>query len=392
MKELLEKYAKHEIIAEVEEVARSKKTGYISISGLSGSIATLMAHRLMDRLKGSHLLVFPDKEEAAYFYNDIVNIEGTDRAFFFPSSYTRSIQYKKTDEGNIITRTRVLKRLGERRTSSFVITYPEALMERVISRKKLNSSSFELKTGEKISRDFLEDLLRTYNFEMVDFVYGPGQYAIRGSLIDVFSFSSKNPFRIDFFGDEVESLRTFDPETQLSINPLKKISLVPNIQWENQEENLDKRVSFFEYLPSHTTVWFKDMNQVFHKIDEIYEKADIEAESEGRIQKAEVITNSKELKGQTQNLLVFEIDPPIKLKSDYIFNSSPQPVFNRNFELLSENILVNNNNGYDVFILSDSESQIKRLRDIFAEINHVGVKTDLEMGILNGPNFERKAT
>ncbi|MBE0653915.1 MAG: hypothetical protein IH594_08960 [Bacteroidales bacterium] len=189
MKKILEKYASVEHRFFNSDSAESFPDEILQLKGLSGSSKAVYIHLYLSLTKGSHLIILNDKEEAAYFYNDLVTLDGQERSLFFPSSYARSIQYKKTDEANIITRTRVLKRLNERRSASFVVTYPEALMERVLSRSELDKNSFELKTGEKISRDFLRDLLIEYNFELVDFVYEPGQYAIRGSIIDIFSFS-----------------------------------------------------------------------------------------------------------------------------------------------------------------------------------------------------------
>ena len=340
----------------------------IHLKGLSGSSATVYVHQFISDLKGSHLIILNEKEEAAYFYNDLVTLDGNERTLFFPSSYTRSIQYKKTDEDNIITRTKVLKRLSERRAASFVVTYPEALMERVLSRNELENNSFIIKTGENISRDFLDELLQEYNFELVDFVYEPGQYAIRGSIIDIFSFSSTLPFRVDFFGDEVESIRSFDIESQLSVEKLKRMTLVPNIQWE--KERGKKRVSFFEYLPKGTKIWADNFEMVFSRIDEIYEKTEIE-DPEKALVKSEVIVDSGRLKKDLSPLVRTEFGGPFSSAADHEldFQTSPQPVFNRNFELLAEELVNRKEENYHVYILSESEGQINRLKDIFAEVN-----------------------
>lgn len=367
MKKILEKYASVEHRFFSPDSTESFPGETLQLKGLSGSSKAVYIHRYLSLTKGSHLIILNDKEEAAYFYNDLVTLDGQDRSLFFPSSYARSIQYKKTDEANIITRTRVLKRLNERRSASFVVTYPEALMERVLSRSELDKNSFELKTGEKISRDFLRDLLIEYNFELVDFVYEPGQYAIRGSIIDIFSFSSTLPRRIDFFGDEIESIRSFDIESQLSVEKLKKMSLIPNIQWENQRGS--KRVSFFEYLPAKTKIWADNVELVFLRIDEIYSKAEIEDPQKALV-KSEVIANSDVLRKDLQLLDKIEFAGNTSSASIQVdHHTSPQPAFNRNFELLARDIVDHKASGYEVFILSENEGQINRLRDIFAEVN-----------------------
>ncbi|HER08144.1 MAG TPA: transcription-repair coupling factor, partial [Bacteroides sp.] len=161
------------------------------LRGLSGSSRAAVIHACLNEMKGPHLVILNDREEAAYFYTDLVTLDGTpDRTLFFPSSYKRSIQYGQTDEANIITRTQTLKRLVERRTASFIITHAEALVETVITRKHLGESTLELKEGEKIDRKFMEEVLQTYDFRLVDFVYEPGQYSIRGGIVDVFSYAS----------------------------------------------------------------------------------------------------------------------------------------------------------------------------------------------------------
>ncbi len=341
----------------------------LHLKGLSGSSRAAFIYACLAKTRGSHLIILNEKEEAAYFYNDLITLGGTEHILFFPSSYTRSIQYKKTDEANIITRTQVLKRLNERRVESFVVTYPEALMERVISRKGLDDNTLQMKEGEKIPREFLKELLETYKFQLVDFVYEPGQYALRGSIIDIFSYSSTHPCRIDFFGDEVESIRTFDPETQLSVDKIKKMTIVPNIQWE-KERNV-KRVSFFEYLPKNTSVWTNDLGIIFSRIDDIWDKTAFEDDADKTLVKSEVIVNSHDLIHDMGRLNKIEFGG-FFLKNavdEFTINTSPQPVFNKNFDLLGSDIRQRAMDGYEVRVLSDSESQIARLKEIFHEID-----------------------
>jgi len=367
MLEGLYKYSKE--ADEISGLLQEPAGIFLQLKGLSGSSQAAFIHSCLSKTKGAHLIILPEKEQAAYFYNDLTNLDGTERCLFFPSSYIRSIQYKKTDEANIITRTQVLKRLSEKRVASFIVTYPEALMERVISRRGLDDNTFEMREGEKVNREFLKDLLETYKFELVDFVYEPGQYALRGSIIDIFSYSSTLPHRIDFFGEEIESIRSFDIETQLSLEKIKKISLIPNMQWE--QERLVKRVSILEYLPKSTSIWTNELMMIYAKIDEVYDKTSFEDEKDKTLVKSEVIVNSQILNRDIHSLNKIEfggftVPNPTK---KFEFNTSPQPVFNKNFDLLVADLKERKENDYDVMILSESEKQIERLNEIFAAID-----------------------
>ncbi|MFC2129650.1 hypothetical protein ACFLQX_02595 [Bacteroidota bacterium] len=174
-------YIAHPHTPEIVQSLQEKGSAVYQLKGLSGSSKSGLIHAVISRMKGNHLVLFHDKEEAAYFYTDLVNFEGTpERTLFFPSSYKRSVQYKQTDEANIITRTQTLKRLNEQRVASFIISYAEAMLERVLTRAELSRHTMEIKTGEKLDREFIEEMLETYHFQQVDFVYEPGQYAIRG--------------------------------------------------------------------------------------------------------------------------------------------------------------------------------------------------------------------
>lgn len=341
----------------------------LQLTGLSGSSSASFIHACISKAKGSHLIILQEKEQAAYFYNDLINLDGTTRTLFFPSSYVRSIQYRKTDEANVITRTQVLKRLGERHSASFIVTYPEALMERVISRKGLDEHTFEMREGEKVNREFLRDLLETYRFELVDFVYEPGQYALRGSIIDIFSYSSTLPHRVDFFGEEIESIRSFDIETQLSLEKTKKISLIPNIQWE--KDRLSKRVSILEYLPGNTTLWTDDLMLIYSRMDEVYDKTSLEDEKDRTLVKQEIIINSNVFREDIRRLNKVEFGSYRIPSPSGVFQlkTSPQPVFNKNFELLVKEIHSRQSDGFKVMILSESSKQIERLQAIFAELD-----------------------
>jgi len=362
-------YTTHPYTGEIVQSLQDKGNVIYQLKGLSGSSKAGLIHSVLSQMKGNHLVLFHDKEEAAYFYTDLVNLEGTpDRTLFFPSSYKRSVQYKQTDEANIITRTQTLKRLNEQRAASFIISYAEAMLERVLTRAELGRHTLEIKTGEKLDREFIEEMLETYHFQLVDFVYEPGQFAIRGGIVDIFSYSSSHPYRIDFFGDEVDSIRLFDVETQRSQEQVKRVAVIPNVQWE--KELGEKRVSFLEYIPSNTTIWMDDAELILDHIGKIYDQTELDT-TDPTLVKGEFLANQTIFNEHVQKFPRIEftrskVPGPARI---WLFNTSPQPQFNKKFKLLAENLKNNTQNGYTNYILSENAGQIDRLRAIFSEID-----------------------
>src|SRR6056297_857983 len=363
-------YTGHPHCESIVQHLQEKGNGVYHLKGLSGSSRAGLLQSVLSRMKGTHLVIFRDKEEAAYFYTDLVALEETpERTLFFPSSYKRSVQYKQTDEANIITRTQTLKRLNEKRVASFIITHADALLERVITRAELGRNTLEIKSGEKLDREFMEEVLQTYGFQLVDFVYEPGQYAIRGGIVDIFSFSASEPCRIDFFGDEVDSLRYFDVETQRSRESVNKVSIIPNLQW---EQNLgEKRVSFLDYIPAGAVLWLDDLELMLDHVRKTYEKTEFDEEQDAALVKSGFLVNHDQLVAGMQRFRRVEFMRPVMPGPDNVwtFNTDPQPQFNKNFELLAENLKQNSEKGYENFILSENPNQIERLRAIFDEID-----------------------
>ena len=222
---------------------------------------------IFQKSQTTHLVILPEKEDAAYFYNDLVSSVGEESVFFFPSTYKRSVQYEQTEPANIVLRTEVLNHLASGKRKGIIITYPESVMEKVVSRRNLKKNTFNISKGDKISLEFLEEMLHEYNFVRTDFVYEPGQYSIRGSIADVFSYSADLPFRIDFFGEEVETIRSFNTDDQLSVDNHKQISIIPNIQDISIEEIND---SFTDFLPPSSVIWIEDAGYIKEKINNIY--------------------------------------------------------------------------------------------------------------------------
>ena len=214
--ELTHLYNDHPVLPPLIEMINRGETGNIRIEGLSGSSMAMVLSLVFHKTQTTHVVVIPEKEDAAYFYNDLVSLVGEDSVFFFPSTYKRSVQYEQVEPANIVLRTEVLNHLASGKRKGVVVTYPESIMEKVVSRKNLKKNTFNINKGDRISLEFLEEVLHEYNFARTDFVYEPGQYSIRGSIADVFSYSADLPYRIDFFGEEVETIRSFNTDNQLA--------------------------------------------------------------------------------------------------------------------------------------------------------------------------------
>ncbi len=378
LKELLGKYNQDKRVAEIKTILHSKEAEHLQLKGLIGSSLSLMAANLIQDLPDLNLFVLPDKESAAYFANDLENIFGErgenvvrKKILFYPTSYKRLYEIESTDSTNLQLRTEVLDRIGNTTRKTAIVTYPEALSEKVITKKYLVKNTLKIRTGEQISIDFAIDVFMEYDFERVDFVVEPGQFAVRGGLIDVFSYSDDNPYRIEFFGDEVDSIRTFDPVTQLSLEKLSRISIVPNVQ---DRLITEKREAFLDYLPKSTNVWIDNVIFTGERLDQEYEKAEETfAKLDGEVkhlQPSELFINAKQFFGSLVGLNTLEFGSQLFFKevTSFEFNTRPQPSFNKNFDLLIKEFQSNAKAGVQNIILSDNPRQIDRLYTIFEDI------------------------
>jgi transcription-repair coupling factor (superfamily II helicase) len=366
--ELTEHYSSHPLMRSLVETVNDGHAGKIRIEGLSDSARSIVMSVVFNKSQITHLIVLPEKEDAAYLYNDLISSIGEESVFFFPSTYKRSVQYEQTEPANIVLRTEVLNHLASGKRKGIIITYPESVMEKVVSRRNLKKNTFNISKGDKISLEFLEEILHEYNFVRTDFVYEPGQYSIRGSIVDVFSYSADLPFRIDFFGEEVETMRSFNTDDQLSTDTHKQISVIPNIQDISIEEIND---SFTDFLPPSAMIWIEDAEYIKEKINNIFLQTK-EREETGYISgKKDIVITGNHFIDHCNKFRMIEVgrrglyEPEAKFE----FRTEAQPVFNKNFELLTGKLLANNVDGYSTYIISESASQIERLRDIFSEIN-----------------------
>ncbi|WGK65656.1 transcription-repair coupling factor [Croceiramulus getboli] len=338
------------------------------LQGLTGSALSFVLASLFKSGDQPLLVILNDKEEAAYYLNDLEQLINDDDVLFYPGSYRRPYQIEETDNANVLLRAEVLNRINSRKKPALIVTYPDALFEQVVTRKELDKNTLKVKTGDQLSLDFVNELLFEYRFKRVDFVTEPGEFSVRGGIVDVFSFSHDEPYRIEFFGDEVESMRTFDVETQLSTGNVKKLQIMPNVENKTIEEVRD---SFLKYIASKTVVFLKNMDLLAGRIDKNYTLA---KEAFAKLDSAikhqppeELFLSGEQVKKQLLEFSLVELGTTAfaNPSTTITFQTRPQPSFNKQFNLLIENLNENHESGYKNILFCVSEQQAKRFHDIF---------------------------
>lgn len=365
--DLLTIYAGHPRLSALSGLLQEKETRNISLKGLNGSAAAFIIAGLFSNGGQGYVCVANDAEEAGYLYHDLMQLTGSDRIFYFPSAYRRAVKYGHIDPANEILRTEVLSMLQQPDKPFILVTSPDALAEKVISQKELKENTLKISVGEKLDNMFVADVLEEYGFERVDYVYEPGQYAIRGSILDVFSFSHELPYRIDFFGNEVETIRTFDIETQLSQAQLDHIYIVPEM---NKSGRTD--TSLLASLPPETVLFFKDLEWCAEKIDSIYNEqpvtGDEDSFKDASAMRARLITRSDFMRDAVNYRRVhYGTRVPGTPDAVLAFATTPQPIFHKNFDLVSDSFRHYLADGYTLYILSDVEKQATRIKAIFED-------------------------
>ena len=387
LSELVASYDELKGIQEILIKSRNDKNPKLSLEGLRGSGESFVINSIVKQTDGFNLIVLPDKESAAYQFNDLQSLMGEKNVLFFPSSYRFPYQDNQTDNTNILLRAETLELLSKRKSKCIVVTYPEAIVEKVVTKKLLRKHTLEIKKGEEYSIDFILDLLIDLEFERVDFVYQPGQFSIRGGIVDVFSFANETPYRIEFFGDEVDSIRTFDPSSQLSLAPHAKVSILPNVQTSMLKE---QRESFMEFLTPSTAIWIKDFELTKQKIELEFSKAE---EAFNKLSTKEIHLPPTELYVHADNFIqqieihpVFDISGKnqIKTSNHFVFSQNHQPSFNKNFDLLSEDLHNYQKQGYQLVLVANSAKQIDRIHRIFDDIEKDLVYTTLLTNLHRG--------
>jgi transcription-repair coupling factor (superfamily II helicase) len=384
-------YRADSLIHTLAEGIRTSNSKTIRIKGLHGSLDAILFAAVYKSVRANHLVILSDKEEASYFLNDLQHLLSEKEVLLFPMSYKRPYEYDEVENANILMRAEVLNVLSGHPEGNVIITYPEAISEKVINKKSLSSNTFLIKKGEILDRSFLEEFLHSYDFEKTDFVYEAGQFAIRGGIIDVFSFANEHPYRIELFGDEVDSIRSFDPGSQLSIDTLEKINLMPNVQTRLVQE---ERQSLLEFLSPSTRVWLKDtemsrdiIDRCFDKVTGSFDKILRESGNTKVVMEPTQLFNTGEnFIQQISALARVEFGSRFYFEAThtYEFNSSAQPSFSKNFEMLANNLLQHQMQGYSNFISAEQPRQVERLHGIFEEIHPELKFQPLEFSIRQG--------
>lgn len=406
LKNLLQIYTQHAQVKKMGKLINADNVSPIHIKGLKGSAASMIFGALAysGQAHGPYLFLMNDEDTAGYLYHDLVQMLGEQQVLLFPSTYRRAVKYGQRDTANEVLRTDVLGRLSSYGINKnewlYVVTYPAALAELVASRDEIVEHTISLKVGEEFDLSDLSKHLLDIGFERRDYVYEPGEFAVRGSLLDVFSFSSEYPYRIDFFGDEVESIRTFEVQNQLSKDKINEATVVPKVEAEQGD-----MVPFTEYLPTNTRVVATDIVYFCDVISKIYEEgfsrqAVVEQQAQAHQQQEKMTYSSNKTEGEFEfnrgetnvaagnldknQLLVngddvlrtlsklpridIGVHPTTKPASTLSFHQQLQPQFHKNFELLHESLTDLRKNRYYIYILADSQKQNERLRDIFEEM------------------------
>lgn len=423
----------HSLDATIQALTEDLKqniTKDFSLRGLKGSSAAVLAATLYTSQNRTHIYICNEREEAQYFANDLQNLLPDREILFYPTSYKKPYDFDETDNANVLQRAEVLNRLTLKdKKGELIVTYPEALTEKVISKKNLVENTMTARVGEKLDINFIAELLTNYEFENTDFVYEPGQFAIRGGIVDIFSFGNELPYRLELFGDEIETIRTFNPNTQLSVEGKKAISIIPNVQNKVVMTSTD---SFSVFFPENTVVWTKNEEQLQSVIDDYFARATAEykkiehspqnlifkpqdrfeqyenlksnfdtftkigfgnKEVEGNFKRVDAISlkslprtsettlnDSDKIGGQMEflpNTITLEATPTQVQISENNFNSPkkysffthPQPYFNKDFNLLCQNLAENQGRGYTNYILTESLASVEKLQSIFEEID-----------------------
>ena len=382
--QILELYKGNDRIKQLREFINNANSR-TRLKGLSGSQKAIILAALAN--EGPHLIVLNDREEAAYLYNDISQLLSSKHVSYLPSSYKRSPEYGQKDSQNVLLRTEALSQLHSSHKELFVLTYPEALVEKVISAESLDENRLMINKGDQLDISFITDVLNEYHFQRVDFVFEPGQYSVRGSIIDVYSFSDEDPYRIDFFGDEVDSIRKFNLENQLSKEKLDQVTIVPNL---TENQNANSLTSLSAYLPEGTKIWVDSFDFIEQRMKAIAEKIanhtfdpgeNEDDDKEYHFLSPEDTCHFKEFYKGCLNFPIITIGNSTTTDDSTLieFSSAPQPVFHKNFEILEENLKEKQREQYECYILSDNLRQFERLQAIFhdrgiklkyGEINH----------------------
>ncbi len=389
---LLDQYQQSPLVLQLVNRLSFADTQKVYLKNIQGSgaeflVSAVFAHPGAEGL--NHLIVLNDAEEAAYFHNTIENLTSALDLFYFPSSFKNRKNFRLLNSSHLMLRTEALTKLSRGGNKKIIVTYPEAIFEKVIQPSTISSNIISIKTNDTINPESLMDLFVMYGFERTDFVYEPGQFALRGGILDIYSFGNEKPYRVELFGNEVDSIRIFDPETQLSERKLLQVNIIPNVDKlpEAFGDGVEDKISLLEFLPGNTVVWLKDW-------DVIEEKIRVQEEDlvgfMGLLRSGHSQQNNEEAEGQyilkdiqwtdfikapalkellQQKMLVEFGYKPWLANEEITFNTKPQPAFNRQFDLLIKDLKTHEAAGYQIYLFAEQIKQLERLNSIFTDLN-----------------------
>lgn len=382
--DILKRFETSENFKRLESLIAQKEE--IKLNGLVGSGLSFLAAALYQQRKQHTVVVVNDKEEAAHLLNDLEKIKGERHVLFYPASYRRPYEVTTLDNANVLLRAEVLNRLKQKSEPLILVTYTDALLEKVVTRQEIQKNTLSLKSGMKMSLDFLNEVLFEYEFQRVDFVTEAGEFSVRGGIVDVFSFSKEHPYRIEFMGDEIESIRLFDIETQTSIRIEEEMNILPNL---DHKTDLEERIGFFDFIEDPVLLLLKQADQIETKLDQLYLKAIENFEKiESPIQRQkpnELYLNASSFKSQYQKKKHLQINR--FNTADLDFGQIPQPAFNRRFDLLLEHLEEHSEKEYSHYLLCAGDKQKQRFYDIFQEletkVSYNAISENLYQGFLD---------
>lgn len=405
---LLTAYQNDPLLRTLHNELQQGKARWLRLRGLEGSLDAVLTAALFRQSGQTQLFVMNDREEAAYFFSDLQNLLGESGlekekredfwqdVLLFPTSYKRPYKFEETENANVLERAEVLNSINQLepgQRGKLIVSYPEALTEKVVNKRTLLANTFALQTGEEVEMDFVVEILQDYEFERVEEVHEAGQYAVRGGILDVFSFAHDLPYRVEFFGDEVESIRTFNPESQLSIEKVQRMAIIPNVQSKLAQE---VRESFLRFLPAETPIWFKNYNNTLEVLETYFDKATLEFDS--IVESAnftQVISGPEELfetpesfRKDIQNFLRLEFGTIFqkeeKPAQELDWGAKAQPSFSKKFSLLGEHLHQNKLNGIRNFICADLPKQLDRIASILDETFGAGHFAGIPIALRGG--------
>ncbi len=375
--QLLQLYREEERTQRIVKSLNSETPARLQLTGMAGAQESFVLAGTYLANPRSHLLIANDKEEAAYMQNNLSNLLDEKPVRFFPDSFKRPMHFEELNNNNVLLRTETINKIVNSSASGeLIVTYPEALFEKVVAPDVLNQRRIEIEKGEVLDVDFLIEVLVEYGFAREDFIYEPGQFSIRGGIVDIFSFGNEYPYRIELFDEEVESIRSFNPTTQLSVRNIARVTIIPNI---NTKFSQEQKVSMLKVLPENTVVWVKDFQVLLDKLAQCFEKAEEFAKALRLLQEEELKEIFRDRAFIRPHEIVKDIEAfpifcltdsiqPIKFEDKITYATRPQPSFNKNFSLLIRNLNENSKERIENYLFAENPKQIERFYSIFEDL------------------------